>query len=73
MTVWPDNKAAAQLFLAMRTQWRTGPSGAVGLDYGVLPEMWRLLKVPRDERTDRFNELRIIEVAALNEMHRKTE
>jgi hypothetical protein len=55
----------------MGTQWRTGMGGPTGLDYGVLPEIWRRLKVPPDERDDVFADLRVLETAALNEMHRK--
>lgn len=40
--VWPENLAAARLFMSMQTQWRMGPAGAIGLDYGVLPSWCRL-------------------------------
>lgn len=53
----------------MRTQWRTGPAGRTGLDYGVLPEVWRRLKVPPGERDEAFAMLGVLEVAALEAMH----
>lgn len=39
VAVWPDNWSAVQLFARMRTQWRVGAGGAVGLDYNVLYRM----------------------------------
>ncbi len=35
--VFPENWPAVQLFLSMQTQWHTGMSGAIGLNYAVLP------------------------------------
>lgn len=55
----------------MRTQWRTGMGGATGLDYSVLPEIWRRLKVPPGDRDDVFSGLQAIEQAALEAMHEK--
>lgn len=55
----------------MSTQWRVGFNGATGLDYGVLPEMWRRLKVPTDQRDEAFAGLRAIEIAALDAMRNK--
>lgn len=31
--VWRENWPVLELFLACSTQWRTGPSGVIGLDY----------------------------------------
>ena len=48
------------------TQWRTGPSGATGLDYTAIPvvlDMWQVTKP--DERNDLFRDIKIMEVAAL--------
>ena len=52
----------------MSTQWRVGPGGACGLDYNVLPEIWRRTKTPIDQRDDIFNSLRVLEDAALSAM-----
>lgn len=67
--VWPENVTTVRVFLAMRTQWRTGPMGRTGLDYGVLPEVWRRLKVPTGERDEAFALLGVMELAALEAMH----
>lgn len=71
VVVWPDNRVAVRVFQAMGTQWRVGSAGPTGLDYGVLPEIWRRLRVPPDQRDAVFMDLRVIEGAALEQMHTK--
>ena len=68
MPVWPDNRQAVNVFLAMRTQWNCGAGGAVGLMYSSLPEVWRRLKVPHADRDEIFTSLRALEAAALDAM-----
>ena len=34
--VWEINWPALRLFMQLQTQWRCGPSGVIGLDYGVV-------------------------------------
>lgn len=70
--IWPDNMDAVKVFAAMGTQWRTGMGGATGLDYGVLPSVFRLTAVPRADWPDVFDDLRVMEGAALVEMHKDT-
>jgi hypothetical protein len=62
---------AVNVFIAMSTQWRVGAAGVTGLDYSVLPEMWRRAKVPAGARDDVFDDLRIMEDAALEKMREK--
>ncbi len=68
--VWPDNLQAANVFIAMTSQWnRAGMSGeATGLIYASLPEIWRRLKVPLADRDTVFDDLRVMENAALDQM-----
>lgn len=66
--VWPCNWPAVQLMSALATQWRIGMGGATGLDYGALPAVFELTGVPHEERKARFEELRIMERAALEAM-----
>ena len=66
--VWPDNVQAVNVFVAMGTQWRCGPGGAIGLDYSALPQVLRLTKVPRADWPEVFDLLRILEDAALEKM-----
>lgn len=54
----------------MGTQWRMGPGGPVGLDYGAIPSVLRLMRVKREEWPDLFDDLRVIEREALKEMHK---
>lgn len=68
--MWPENRQATLVFLAMSTQWRSGFNGPTGLDYGVLPEVWKRLRVPKKKRDRVFDDLRVIEAGALNEMHK---
>jgi hypothetical protein len=63
--VWPENVAAVNVFIAMGTQWNVGPGGAVGLNYPSLETTMRLLGVPKRERADVFEQVRVMEDAAL--------
>lgn len=58
---WPDTEPAIHLFIALQTQWRTGPSGAIGLDYAVIPVVLRLHSIPRALWRDAFDDLRVLE------------
>lgn len=44
--IWPENEHAVGTFIRCQTQWRTGGSGVVGLDYNVVLEVMRLYDVP---------------------------
>lgn len=67
--VWPDNFNAFVVFQTMRTQWRIGMGQCTGLDYSALPEVWRRLKIPIKDRDEVFQQVRIMEEAALEEMY----
>lgn len=66
--VLPANMIVVNVFIAMSTQWRISMAGPTGLDYGVLPEVWRRCKVPLAHRDDVFHGLRVMEDAALEKM-----
>lgn len=42
--------------------------GATGLDYGVLPNVFRMMAIPRGEWPALFEDLRVMESAALSTM-----
>lgn len=68
--VFPENVQALRVFIAMGTQWRTvggGLSGLIytGLDYSALPEVWKRQGIHKKDRTRLFEQLRIMELAAL--------
>lgn len=55
----------------MSTQWRVGMAGATGLDYNALPAVLRLSEVQRKDWPAIFDDLRILEDAALALMRAK--
>jgi len=50
---------------SMGTQWRMGAGGATGLDYGVLPNVMRLVGVPVKDRPGVFQDIRVMESEAI--------
>lgn len=63
--VWPENYDAFRLFSTLQTQWRTGMNGPTGLDYNVLFQFM----LPTNQEL--FEDIRIMESAALTEIHKK--
>lgn len=66
--LWPENVRPVRLVAAMMTQWRMGPAGPVGLDYGVLPLVDRLLNLPHEDSADAaetFSGVQVLEQALL--------
>lgn len=67
--VLAENWPTVMMFERMETQWRAGPGGAIGLDYSVLlgdGGLFSLYGVRH--RRAMLDDLRIMEVAALNKM-----
>lgn len=58
-----------EVFMAMQTQWRTAGAGAYGLDYNVLPMLFRIYKV--DDEESALNDIRILEGESLKWMNKK--
>ena len=44
-SVWPEHMDVLELFLRCMTQWRSGASGVIGLDYGVVLQMASLYQI----------------------------
>lgn len=63
--VWPDNVDAINVFISMATQWRPSFGGVIGLDYAALPAVLDLLEVTKKKRAAVFEDLRVMEDAAL--------
>ena len=61
--VWPENEDIVLMFLRCQTQWRSGPSGLIGLDYGVVLDLCRLYQVEDSKTT--LEGLQIMEAHAL--------
>lgn len=68
--VWPDNLAAINVLIAVSTQWRIGMSGATGIDYNVLPSVFKMMAIPDSDWPDTFECLRILEAEAMDVMNR---
>ena len=68
--IWEDLFPSFAVFEALRTQWRVGAAGAVGLDYGVLPFMLEMHDVDRADWPEITADLRLMEGAALDDMHK---
>ena len=60
--VWPEHLDAVLMFLQCQTQWRTGGSGVIGLDYGVVLQMMDLYTV--DNRRQTLEDLQVMESRA---------
>lgn len=66
--LWPENEAAAMVFAQMGTQWRVAFGGQFGLDYGPLPFTLEMNAIPRADWPRVFEEVRVLEHAALKAM-----
>jgi hypothetical protein len=66
--VWPDNADAVGLFSRLLTQWRVSHAGPYGLDYGCVPDVLRLMGFARSQWPALFDDLRVMEDAALAKM-----
>ncbi len=70
--LWPDCALPVNVFIAMSTQWRTGMAGATGLDYSALPAVMQLVGIPKAQQASVFDDLRVLEDAALEQMRKET-
>lgn len=64
--VLPDNLDSVALFTDVMTQWRMGPAGPIGLDYAALESVMRIRRIPRGEREQLLEDVRVMESAALD-------
>lgn len=67
--VYPENADAVRVFLALGTQWTVtdGKSGLRyhGINYLALNEIWQRLKIKKKDRDRIFDQLLVMEYAAL--------
>lgn len=59
------------MFIACATQWRVGMSGPTGLDYSAVQSVFRIMGVLRSDWPQVFDDLRIMEDAALEVMRKE--
>jgi hypothetical protein len=69
--VWPENHEVFSLFATLQTQWRTGASGPSGLDYNTLYSTMNLMSIAPEKQLELLADIRVMESAALTEIHRK--
>jgi hypothetical protein len=70
--LWPENQPAFDLFCMVQTQWRIGMNGATGLDYSPLFVLMDKRGLSGDAWQQLFDDVRVIESAALVEMNKRT-
>ena len=68
--MWPEVWPSIQLFTRNSTQWRVGMGGPIGLDYSVIQQDLDRLALPPDEYDQMMADLRVIEQAALEQIHK---
>jgi hypothetical protein len=71
--VWPENWPAFSLFTRVQTQWRLGPGGATGLDYLVVMRLLDRMSLSDTDYDLWFDDIRVMEGAAIEAMHQKTD
>lgn len=67
--LWAEHGPVVELLARCLTQWRTGPRGLVGLDYGAVLELARLYEVP--DMRQALEWLQIMELHARDLLNRK--
>jgi hypothetical protein len=69
--VWPENWPSFALLRDCQTQWRVGMGGATGLDYPAVMALLEFRGFPAGDRQQLFDDLQVMELAALEEMSKK--
>lgn len=68
--VWDDNWAACAFFTDVMTQWRTGPGGPIGLDYGVIYQALERKGYKGVEFDQMMDDIGVMERRALKIIHK---
>lgn len=73
--VWPDTIESVLTFDALGSQWIYAGMGGVptGIVYASIEPVLRVRKVPAEDWALVFEDIRVMEAAALEEMHRQHE
>lgn len=71
--VWPDTEQSLLVFDALGSQWIYAGMGGVptGIVYASIEPVLRVRKVPAEDWSQVFEDIRVMEAAALEEMHRQ--
>lgn len=73
LLIWPDNHRAYQVWVRVCGQWRCGPGGFYALDYSVLHQEVQRLRLGDAVADALLDDLRVIELAALEELDSQRE
>lgn len=68
--MWPEHHQSVLMFIKVATQWRSGMGGREGLDYGPLLFLMNRLDLTQEKFDQMFDDIQVMEAAALQEMHR---
>lgn len=72
--VWPENEQAAFFFASLGMgNWNNSMNGRCGLNYESLPFTLKMRGIPEDDWPELFAKIQVMETAALQEMHKKTD
>jgi hypothetical protein len=73
--VWPDTIGSVLVFDDLGSQWVYAGAGGIptGIQYGSIEPVLRVRKVPAEDWPQVFDDIRVMEAAALTEMHRQRE
>lgn len=69
--LWASNWPAIQFYTQVSTQWRTGMSGATGLDYNVIFHELDRKGLKPEDYDEMMASIRLIEETALHVLHEK--
>lgn len=69
--LWAENWPAIQFYQRISTQWRTGFSGVIGLDYNVVYHELDRQGLDREPYDEMLAAIRVIERAATDELNRR--
>jgi hypothetical protein len=64
--LWAENQPIFDLYYRVRTQWRVGMGGAVGLDYNVVDRWLERRNLSPAEHDEFMYWLQVVESAALD-------
>jgi hypothetical protein len=69
--VWDENWDSVSMFLRMQTQWTVSMAGYTGLRYEVLVCSGGLFDLyDVEDRRAMLDDIQVMEIAALNELHK---
>lgn len=72
--VWPENWQSVTLFLALSTQWNVSSAGsALGINYVSIESIMRIFSIKKKKRMAMFDDIRLMEIAALGVLREKAE